>query len=103
MNFWKRYLTSVEEEEIMAQAQIDQHKQFLPKLLSTSKATQTELGSEKVFLLENNKLVKLYYSNVYKENVLAFCISNSKSFLINKKTWKKFRQLIPLIEESFEI
>ena len=87
----------------MTQAQINQQKQFQQTLASSSKTTQTEFGNEKVFLLESNKILKLYYSNVYKENVLAFCISNSKSFLINKKTWKKFRKLIPIIEEFFDV
>jgi len=86
----------------MTQAQIDLHKQLIPKLANLSQATQTESGNEKVFLLESNKIIKLYYSNVYKEIVLAFCISNSKSFLINKKTWKKFRKIIPVIEEAFD-
>lgn len=78
---------------------IDQQKQL--QTVRSSKSTQTESQGEKVFLLEANKVIKLYHSNVYKENVLALCISNSKSFLMNKKTWKKFRKTIPIIEDYF--
>ena len=40
-----------------------------------------------VYHLPKNKMLRLYYSNVYKEKVVSFNISAAKSFIIKKETW----------------
>jgi hypothetical protein len=75
----------------MAQAMIHKHK--------VNAMCQT--GNDDEFYLTNNKKLKLYYSNVYKERVMSLSLSSSKSIIFTFKTWKKFRKLIPTIEDFF--
>jgi hypothetical protein len=84
----------------MAQAMIQ--KQHNKTIKEINKQTHTQLNEEQIYLLGPNKILKLYFSNVYKENVLAFCLSSSKSFIINRQQWKLFRKLIPIIEDFFD-
>ena len=44
----------------------------------------------------------MYYSQVYKENVLSLNLSSSKSFIMNKHLWLSFKRLLPLINNFFE-
>jgi len=57
--------------------------------------------NSQIFRLDDNKHIKLYFSTVYKQHVLAFCLSSSKNFILNKKAWEKFKLMIPFIEEFF--
>lgn len=41
---------------------------------------------ENIYHLTDNKMLKLYYSNVYKENVMSLSLSSSKSFIFTQKT-----------------
>lgn len=68
------------------------------------KTISTQTGKENVFeyKLTDNKSLKMYYSNVYKERVIGLSLSSSKNFIYTLKTWKKFRKLVPKIEEYFE-
>lgn len=50
------------------------------------------------FTLNNNRKLKLYFSSVYKENVLAFCLSSSKHFIFTRRTWKLLKDLIPIVD-----
>ena len=62
-------------------------------------ATQT--GSDNVdilYHLPNNKMIRLYYSNIYKEKVVSFNISAAKSFIINKEIWQEMRTILPQID-----
>ena len=71
----------------MAQKQLDEYKlEFCPN------------SGSQTFIINNNRRIKLYYSTVYKENILAFCLSSSKHFILTKKTWKIFKKLIPIID-----
>ena len=74
----------------MAQQQLDKYKQELCR----KTGTQT-------FTINNNKKLKLYFSSVYKENVLAICLSSSKNFILTRSTWKLFKELIPIIDAFF--
>ena len=51
--------------------------------------------------INEKKYIKLYYSNVYKEKVIAFCGSSGKNYMLNKNAWEKISKQIPLIEEYF--
>ena len=57
--------------------------------------------NSQIFRLDDNKHIKLYFSTVYKQHELAFCLSSSKNFILNKKAWEKFKLMIPFIEEFF--
>jgi hypothetical protein len=66
----------------MAQAYVNYVKN-----LEKQKYASVETGSENVnivYRLPNNKMIRLHYSNIYKEKVVSFNISTSKSFIINK-------------------
>lgn len=78
----------------MAQAMIEQRKK--------NAFSQTGSDDGQIFYLTNNKNIRLYFSTVYKERVLSFNLSSSKSFILNKQSWRKFRKLIPLIEDFFD-
>ena len=41
----------------------------------------------------------MYYSNIYKENVVSFNISTAKSFIMNKEIWKEMRKIMPIIDK----
>jgi len=77
----------------MAQAMIDAKK--------TNSSSQTGEESQ-VYYIDDSKSVKLYYSTVYKEKVVSLNLSSSKSFIFTKRNWKKFRKLIPQIEDFYE-
>ena len=51
-----------------------------------------------VYHLPNNKEVRLYYSNIYKEKVVSFNISTSKSFIINREIWGQMKKILPKID-----
>ena len=51
--------------------------------------------------MANRKTVKLYKSPVYKENIISFIISDSKSFIFDKKSWTHFVNLIPIIDNFY--
>jgi hypothetical protein len=72
----------------MTQAQVDQYK--LNNQIS--KATQTGDLIEFCVQLNKNKRARLYYSESYKDYVLAFNINQSKSFILNRSMWKKFKK-----------
>jgi hypothetical protein len=66
------------------------------------KSTFTQTGDSNEFILAKNKTVKLYYSNVYRENVVALTLSSTKSFIFSESLWEKFKLLIPIIDNYFE-
>jgi len=82
----------------MAQAQIDRFKSF--KLSNLSKSTQTGDLIEFCCQLNKNKRARLYYSESYRDYVLAFNINKSKSFILDRHMWKKFKKYITLIENE---
>ena len=51
-----------------------------------------------VYHLPNNKVVRLYYSNIYKKKVVSFNISTSKSFIINREIWGQMKKILPKID-----
>jgi len=62
----------------------------------------TQTGDETtdiVYHLPNNKMVRLYYSNIYKEKVVSFNISTAKSFIINKEIWIEMIKILPQIDK----
>ncbi len=62
----------------MAQAYVNYVKN-----LEQQKNASVQTGSENVnivYRLPNYKMIRLYYSNIYKEKVVSFNISTSKSF-----------------------
>ena len=85
----------------MAQAMLDLKNKTNERIVYKDSQTQTETVGQ-IYNLGHNKLVKLYYSTVYKENVLAFCLSSSKSFIVNKTSWKLFKRIIPVVEDFFQ-
>jgi hypothetical protein len=80
----------------MAQAMIQKQKNMINSMC------QTGSDGENEYYLTSNKRLKLYYSNVYKEKVISLNLSSSKNFIFTHKIWKKFRKLIPTIEDYFE-
>lgn len=76
----------------MAQAMID-----------IKKNNSTQTGEEaRIYFIDDSKSVKLYYSSVYKEKVVSLNLSSSKSFIFTGRSWKKFRKLLPIIEDYLE-
>jgi hypothetical protein len=47
-------------------------------------------------------MIRLYYSNIYEENVVSFNISTAKSFIINKEIWSHMRKLLPTIDNHLK-
>jgi len=75
------------------------------KNLEQQKNASVQTGSENVnivYRLPNNKMIRLYYSNIYKEKVVSFNISTSKSFIINKEIWSHMRKLLPTIDNHLK-
>ena len=69
---------------------------------NNKKDTQKSIGVQTgennlniVYHLPNNKVVRLYYSNIYKEKVVSFNISTSKSFIINREIRGKMKKILP--------
>lgn len=52
--------------------------------------------------IDEKKYIKLYYSNVYKEKVIAFCGSSGKNYILNKNAWEKISKHFPYIEQYFQ-
>ena len=51
-------------------------------------STQTSSDNvDIIYHLPNKKMIRLYYSNIYKEKVVSFNISAAKRFIINKEIW----------------
>ena len=80
----------------MAQAYVNYVKN-LEKQKNASVQTNSD-NVNIVYRLPNNKMKRLYYSNIYKEKVVSFNISTSKSFIINKEIWSHMRKLLPTID-----
>ena len=62
----------------------------------------TQTGDENVdivYHLQNNKKIRLYHSNIYKEKVVSFNISTAKSFIINKDIWNEMVKILPQIDK----
>jgi len=62
----------------------------------------TQTGDENVdivYHLPNNKKIRLYHSNIYKEKVVSFNISTAKSFIINKDIWNEMVKILPQIDK----
>ena len=83
----------------MAQAMIEK----LKKLQSRDVATQTGNFLDFYVNLSKTKHFKLYYSESYKDMVLALNINNSKSFIITRQMWKIFREHINQIDKTLSI
>jgi hypothetical protein len=81
----------------MAQAQVD----YLKIKNKKDVATQTSLNDNEFFVsLSANKYARLYYSESYRDMVLSFNINRSKSFIVTKQMWVKFRQHILAIDKQ---
>ena len=80
----------------MTEAQV---KQFKLKLKNTV-ATQTGETNEFCVQLNDNKRARLYWSESYKDYVLAFNINKTKSFIIDRHMWKKFRTYLIKIDNE---
>ncbi len=75
------------------------------KNLEKQKNASVQTGSENVnivYRLPNNKMIRLHYSNIYKEKVVSFNISTSKRFIINKEIWSHMRKLLPTIDNHLK-
>jgi hypothetical protein len=84
----------------MAQAYV-----YYVKNLEKQKNASVQTGRENiniVYRLPNNKMIRLYYSNIYKEKVVIFNISTSKSFIIIKEIWSHTRKLLPTIDNHLK-
>jgi hypothetical protein len=81
----------------MTEAQIKLHKLTCEK---KSISTQTGNSVEFCVQLNENKRARLYYSDSYKDYVLAFNINKSKSFILDRHMWKKLRNHIQKIENE---
>jgi hypothetical protein len=80
----------------MAQAYVNYVKN-----LEQQKNASVQTGSKNVnivYRLPNNKMIRLYYSNIYKEKEVSINFSTSKSFIINKEIWSHMRKLLPTID-----
>jgi hypothetical protein len=81
----------------MTEAQIRLHKLTTEK---KSIATQTGNTIEFCVQLNENKRARLYFSESYRDYVLAFNINKSKSFILDRHMCKKFRNHIQKIENE---
>jgi hypothetical protein len=63
------------------------------KQLETNHSISTQTGDFYEFAVQLNesKRARLYWSEAYKDYVLAFNINKSKSFIITRSMWKKLR------------
>jgi hypothetical protein len=71
----------------MAQAQIDRKKLEL-----------LETGNKRSIGIQTGT----YYSSIYKENVMSFVLSNSKSFIINKDSFNALKEIFPIADRFFK-
>lgn len=86
----------------MAQAMVVEKYLELEKDFNVLQKTTINSSTKQIhttYYLTNNKTVKFYKSNVYKERVVALSISSSKSFIINKEIWNKLKPLLPKVEK----
>lgn len=63
---------------------------------------QTGNDGDLIIYLANNKVAKVYYSNVYKERVLGLNFGTSKSFIMTQLMWKIFKNHIHEIDELLQ-
>ena len=61
------------------------------KNIKKSVYTQTGQTPDFFLRLSATKYAVLKYSQSYKDNVLAFNINSSKSFMLTREMWKIFR------------
>jgi hypothetical protein len=52
--------------------------------------------------LPNGRLVRLYHSPIYKGKVIGLYISEAKSFIFERQSWKAFKELIPIFDNFFK-
>ena len=77
----------------MAQAYVDYIKKKNEKKLNDmGSQTNKNITEDSVFNLPNKKIIRLYYSNIYKQNVVSFNISTSKSFIMNREIWNHLKE-----------
>ena len=62
-----------------------------------SVASQTGNLNDLIFFLSDNKSIRVYYSNGYKQVVLSFNFG-SKSFIITKSMWRIFKNNFQIID-----
>jgi len=86
----------------MAQEMINRYKQLFNDLpCKNSVGCQTN-GLELSILLSPKKLLKFYYSDVYKDMILSFeLISSKKKFIITKDMWEIILQNFDTINKGF--
>ena len=89
----------------MAQAYVIHETMMKHQTANRERKTKEEVVqtglNEKVdisYHLPNKKVVRMYYSNIYKENLVSFYISTKKIFIINKEIWKEMRKIMPIID-----
>jgi hypothetical protein len=77
----------------MAQAYVDYIKKKNEKKLNDmGSQTNKNITEDSVFNLPNKKIIRLYYSNIYKQKVVSFNISTSKSFIMNREIWNHLKE-----------
>ncbi len=54
--------------------------------------TNKNITEDSVFNLPNKKIIRSYYSNIYKQKVVSFNISTSKSFIMNREIWNHLKE-----------
>ena len=62
---------------------------------------QTGLDNELFFFLTKKKSIRVYYSSVYKDIVCSFNVSNSKSFIFDRESWKILKNNFQAINNRF--
>ena len=55
---------------------------------------------ELMFILDKTKLIRVYWSDFYKDYVLCFHFSNNKRFIFTKPMWEKFKTQFANIENG---
>jgi hypothetical protein len=83
----------------MAQAMVDKRRNICTKDVGIQTGNDDE---DIIYPLPNNKMIRLYYSPVYKERVVSFNISTSKSFIINKDIWNHIKKILPKIDHYLQ-
>lgn len=80
----------------MAQAQINRFKLGNKKSVGTQTGDLTEFCVQ----LNKNKRARLYYSDSYRDYVLAFNINKSKTFILDRSMWKKLKKYFQKIDNE---
>ena len=78
----------------MTQAHVNQVRLMNTKYIQTKNSSP-----DLTYQLSENKIIRLYYSNVKKSNVVSFNISTGKFFIINRKIWDEMKQIFPQIDK----